>query len=154
MAKGSRLQSVTALSTTEGKDISVGAAPGAAIFLNWHFTDSQKPVGPARDPISKTLLVLGDNQAVLFLPEKRLRPQHLIYCIAAKYSNKRVSQHWFQEGCRIALRKDLMPQRAHNQGDSNAIFGWRIWYNSAKLHICEVRKAFDYQEVLRYTHCV
>ena len=84
VAKGSRLQSVTDLSTTEGKDIAAGAAPSAAIFLYWHFTDLQKPVGPARDPMSNTLLVLGDNQAVLFLLEKRLRPQHLIYYIAAK----------------------------------------------------------------------
>ena len=42
-----------------------------------------------------------------------------------------------------------MQQRAHDQGTSNATFGWRIWYNLAKLHVCEVRKAFEYLEVIR-----
>ena len=39
---------------------------------------------------------------------------------------------------------------AHNQGASNATFGWRIWYHLAKLHVCEIRKAFEYLEVIRY----
>ena len=43
-----------------------------------------------------------------------------------------------------------MPQCAHNQDASNATFGWRIWCHLAKLHVCEVRKAFEYLEVIRY----
>ena len=44
-----------------------------------------------------------------------------------------------------------MPQRAHNQGAWNATFGWRVWYHLAKLHVCEVCKAFECFEVIRYT---
>ena len=43
-----------------------------------------------------------------------------------------------------------MPQRAHNQGESNATFGWRICYHLAKLHVYEVCKAFEYLGVIRY----
>ena len=79
-----------------------------------------------------------------------LRRRKVLYCIAAKYSNKSVFQHWFKEGCRKRLWKDVMPQRAHDQGGSIATFGWRIWYHLAKLHVYEVRKVFEYLEVMRY----
>ena len=72
------------------------------------------------------------------------------YRIAAKYSNKRVFQHWCKEGCRTTSWKDLMPQRAHDEGASNATFRWRVWCHLAKLHVCEVCKAFEYLEVIRY----
>ena len=42
-----------------------------------------------------------------------------------------------------------MLQRACNQGASNATFGWRIWHQLAKLRVFEVRKAFEYLEVIR-----
>ena len=73
------------------------------------------------------------------------------YRIAAKYSNKRVFQHWCKEGCRTTSWKDLMPQRAHDEGASNATFRWRVWCHLAKLHVCEVCKAFEYLEVIRYS---
>ena len=70
------------------------------------------------------------------------------YRIAAMYSNKDVFQHWFKKRCRITSWKDLMPQCAHHQGASNATFGSRIWHHLAKLNGCEVRKAFEYFEVI------
>ena len=75
---------------------------------------------------------------------------YMVYRIAAKYSNESVFQHCFKEVCRITSWKDMMPQRAHDQGASNATFGWRLWYHLAKLHVCEVCKAFEYLEVIRY----
>ena len=45
-----------------------------------------------------------------------------------------------------------MSQRAHNEGAWNATFGWRIWYHLANLHVCEVCKAFEYLEVIRYVN--
>ena len=77
-----------------------------------------------------------------------------MYRIAAKYSNKSVFQHWFKERCRMISWKYLMPQHAHDQGASNATFGWRIWCHLAKLHVCEVLEAFEYLEVIRYVPSV
>ena len=71
------------------------------------------------------------------------------YRIAAKYSNNSVFQHSFKEGCRITSWKDLMRQRAHDQGAAHATVRWRIWYHLAKLHVCEIRKAFEYLQVIR-----
>ena len=45
-----------------------------------------------------------------------------------------------------------MPSSAQNQGASNATFGWRILYHSAKLHVCEVCTAFEYLQVIRYIY--
>ena len=67
VAWGSKLQSVTALSTTEAEVIAAGAAARVAIFLYRLLSDLQLPVGPARDPTSTTMLVLADNQAALCL---------------------------------------------------------------------------------------
>ena len=79
-------------------------------------------------------------------------PENYTYRIAAKYSNENVFQHWFEEWCRIPSWKDLMSQRAHDEGASNATFGWWIWYHLAKLHVYEIRRAFEYLEVIRYMH--
>ena len=48
----------------------------------------------------------------------------------------------------------MMSKRAHNQGASNATFGWRVWHHLAKLHVCEVHKAFEYLEVINTVHPV
>jgi hypothetical protein len=78
VAWGSKLQSVTALSTTEAEVIAAGAAARVAIFLYRLLSDLQQWVGPARDPHSKTLLILGDNQAALcLLKERRLTQQSM-----------------------------------------------------------------------------
>ena len=53
----------------------------------------------------------------------------VVYRTAAKYSNKSVFQYCLNEECRITSWKDLVPQRAHDQGASNTTFGWRIWYH-------------------------
>ena len=72
------------------------------------------------------------------------------YRIAAKYSNRSMFQHWLKEGRSITSWKCLMPRRAQAEGASNATLGGRVWYHLAKLHVCEVRKAFEYLEVIRY----
>ena len=71
MACGSKLQSATALSTIKAEVIAAGATARVALLLYKLLTDLQQPVGPASDVLSKTLLVLGDNQAALCLLHKR-----------------------------------------------------------------------------------
>jgi transposase InsO family protein len=76
VAWGSKLQTVTALSTTEAEVYAAGKAARVAIFLSRLLTDMQHPVGPSRDILSPAILIYGDNQAALcLLKERRLTQQ-------------------------------------------------------------------------------
>ena len=79
MAWGSKLQSVTALSTTEAEVIAAGATARVAIFLYMLLSDLQQSEGPARYPFRTTLLTFGDNQAALCLLKERRLTQQLIH---------------------------------------------------------------------------
>ena len=62
---------------------------------------------------------------------------------------KRFVQRWFINSYSIPLWANFMPQRAQEQGASNATFGWSIWHDVAKLHVREDCKAFEYLEVIQ-----
>ena len=78
-----------------------------AIAVDYANTDKRNE---AVNVVKQILTVLGRFQEV---PYRRY-----------VFKQKRFS-HWFKEGCRVASWTDLMPERAYNQGASNATFGCR-----------------------------
>ena len=68
---GSKLQTVTALSTTKAEEYAAGKAARTAIFLSRLLLDMQHPVGPPHDVLSPGVLIYGDNQAARSLLKER-----------------------------------------------------------------------------------
>ena len=93
---------------------------------------------------------LVDTQLVdthlVYLAATQLVYTHYVYRIAAKYSNKSVFQHWFQERCRTTLWKKVDATACTRSRCFECNLRMENMMSLAKLHVCEVRKAFEYLE--------